>query len=339
MKSHLLNDTLISVVIPCKNEEKHISRCLNALLRQRGENPPMDIVVVDNGSTDASLEILEGYKNNITLLSLPNASISALRNLGANESQGEWIAFIDADVEVHEDWYAAAVSTLRKLEDRGLDTANVVTGSTYAVPDNGTWIERIWYNQLMARDRERNDYINGGNLIVHRTLFNKVGGFDPRYRTGEDVKFCRDAKAHGGSVVKDPSLLAFHHGYPKTIGQFFRRERWHGLGMARSLAKPWDSRDLSLAYFYSALLPAFLVCLILSKGVFMCPAILLLLMFGPLFFPALKRSGAPLADTLLLTLLYFVYGWAKVFSLLDIILQSSVRKPPRPSYDHSEDGR
>jgi len=329
MESHIPSDTVLSVVIPCKNEELHISRCLDALLNQRIENPPLEIIVVDNGSTDRTLEILESYGDCVTPLSLPNASISELRNHGVRESHGDWIAFIDADVEVHGNWYIAVMSALRRLEEEGLEISNVITGSTYAIPDNPTWIERVWFNQLLARDKGNNNYINGGNLIVHRTLFDKIVGFDPFCVTGEDVKFCQDAKTHGGTVVKDPSILAFHHGYPKTIGQFFRRERWHGLGMARSLSRPWYSRDLSLALYYSALLLALIACLLLSKDVFMSLAIVLLLMFGPLFILALRRSDGRFHNIFSLTFLYFIYGWARVFSLFDIVSDSGKRKDQR----------
>ncbi len=309
----------LSVVIPCKNEEIYITTCLDALLEQRTQNPAIEIIVIDNGSTDRTLEILQKYESQIRLLHFHDAHIPDLRNNGAAHARGEWLAFIDADVEVATNWYKSLVQALKRLEQNDIDTSNVVIGSTCAIPAKSTWIERVWFGQLLVRDGKSDLYINSGHLIVKRSFFYKIGGFDPHYRTGEDVKFCLDAKMHGGKIIKDISIIAVHHGYPRTIKQFFMRERWHGLEIKHYFMRPWLSKDLLLALYNLSLLTIFVFGVVLWKENLILFLSILLFMVAPLFLLALRRNVGRFLNVFPLTLLYFLYGWARVFTILDII--------------------
>ncbi|SPD74999.1 putative Glycosyl transferase, family 2 [uncultured Desulfobacterium sp.] len=314
----------ISVIIPCKNEEAYIGSCIGALLKQKEIYPELEIIVVDNGSTDRTAEIVGSFKSGIKVFHLANVTISELRNYGVNKSKRELLAFIDADVEVGLDWYANVLNSLTRLEKRGLDLRNIVTGSTYAIPDESTWVERVWYNQLTIRDRKKNNYINGGNLIIHRELFNEIGGFNPGYATGEDVKICQDAISKGGKIIKDISINSVHHGYPKTLRMFFRRELWHGIGMRQNLLTPWRSRDLLYAIYNIAVvvLSSVVYCsyrhghfLVLAFGLLSVP---------PLIFSMTRISGR--ANHLIpLALLFFIYGLARSSCLVDIVIKATRR--------------
>ena len=308
----------LSVVIPCKNEERWISTCLDAILRHKATGSVREVIVVDNGSTDGTLDILASYEEKIRLFSRPGVSISELRNFGARQAEGEWIAFVDSDVEVGAEWAADAAKVLRDLARRGHDLSRIVTGSTYLIPESPTWVERVWFGQLVARDRNRTDYINGGNLFIRKKFFDETGGFRTEHLTGEDVRFCRDVIEHGGTVRKVAGIPAVHHGYPKTIGGFFRRERWHGLGMKHYLLKPWLMRDLVLALYFMAVTVLLLFGAFALRHPSWALGIWLAALVVPVFVFALLRSGKRLDHLLPLTFLYFVYGWARVFSLFDI---------------------
>ena len=241
----------ISVVVPCKNEEKYISRCVNSLLRQEGAALEMEVVVVDNGSTDNTLELLKSFGSNITYHVCPDLPIAGLRNYGVEKSTKEWIAFVDADVEVDKHWGESFIGFLEELAGKKVDVKRIITGSTCLVPENPTWIERIWYEQLMLRDTAATKYINSGNLVLHREMMKTLGGFDTSYKTGEEERLCEEARLrHGGIILKNPGMKAVHHGYPKNIGAFFQRMRWHGKGMSKYLVKPWKSKPLLLALYY-----------------------------------------------------------------------------------------
>lgn len=313
------NKLKLSFVVPCKNEEKHIIRCLDSILKQNKNDSSSEIVVMDNGSTDKTLEILKRYNSRIKVFVRTDVSISELRNHGVEKSGGEWIAFIDADVELDINWYTNLVRVINELKDTGVDIKKVVLGSTCSIPCSPTWVERIWYDQLVSRDKNNNAYINSANVILSRELFDKIGGFDPVYKTGEDEKLCSDARRHGGLIIKNDSIRAVHHGYSKSIKQFFKRERWHGLGMDKYLFMPWKYRDLLLAYYYISVLVIFIMLLLFSKNIIVpvifCPSFV----FIPVFFLACLRYREKLLNVFPLSLLYFIYGWARVFSVFDIV--------------------
>ena len=315
----------LSAIIPCKNERRWIAVCVDALLKQRVNDLSLEVIVVDNGSTDGTIEILESYGPKIGLFILPDATISELRNFGAERAAGDWLAFIDSDVEVDDDWCAGVIRALRRMREAGYDLARLVTGSTYSIPESPKWIERVWFQQLLARDETMTSYINGGNLVVSKRFFDEIGGFAPDYYTGEDVKFCRDAVAEGGKVIKAAEIRAVHHGYPKTIFEFFRRERWHGLGMKQYLFKPWQLKDLMLALYFVCITVLFLIAVVASGYRLVTVGGWLALMVLPIFVLAFSRTGKRPQVLFPLTYLFFVYGWARVFSLVDIMLGRRAR--------------
>src|SRR3990172_4888781 len=250
----------ISIIIPCKNEEVYISRCIDSIFKQEDMILDKEVIVVDNGSTDKTIRILESYGADIKFYVCPHLPIAGLRNFGVEKSSKEWIAFIDADVEVDKYWGKMLSEFLQDQVKKGINVKNIITGSTCLVPNNHTWIEQVWYEQLMLRDATVTKYINSGNMILHRELFNRLGGFDISYKTGEEEKLCENARVyHNGIILKNHNIKAVHHGYPKNIVAFFQRMRWHGKGMSKYLLTPWKSKPLLLAIYYLFLTVGFIL--------------------------------------------------------------------------------
>lgn len=315
----------LAVIIPCKNEEKYISWCIDSLLRQEGAELEVEIVVVDNGSTDNTLKILESYGSDIKYYVCPDLSIAGLRNFGVERSTKEWLAFVDADVEVDKRWGEAFIRFLEGLAGKKVDVKRIITGSTCLVPENPTWIEKIWFEQLMLRDAATTKYINSGNLILHREMMNRLGGFDTSYETGEEEKLCEDARLrHGGIVLKNAGMKAVHHGYPKSIGAFFQRMRWHGKGMAKYLVNPWKSKPLMLAIYYLFLTAGYLIVISYFQYYLYLTLLYLFLQFSPAFLYASSRYRGKITHVSLLTFLYVCFGWARATSLVDMVLHREV---------------
>ncbi len=115
-KDHLLKKTptqphiisgLITVIMPCFNAERYVREAVDSILNQ--SFPSVELIVVDDGSTDGSREILATYGNRIRVLVQENQGPYPARNLGISVSQGEFVAFLDAD-----DWWS--LDCLKKLE-------------------------------------------------------------------------------------------------------------------------------------------------------------------------------------------------------------------------------
>lgn len=121
---------LISVIIPVYNIEKYVDRCIKSVLSQTLKT--FEIIIVDDGSTDNTSNILNKYKEykNITVISTANKGVSAARNLGIVKSQGDYLYFLDADdyIEKH---------TLQKLFDNAkLNQTSVVIGGYFTQNNN-----------------------------------------------------------------------------------------------------------------------------------------------------------------------------------------------------------
>lgn len=90
------NQKLVSIIIPCYNAEKTLEKTLESIFNQTYRN--YEIIAVNDGSTDETLNILNNYKNKITIINQENKGASAARNCGFKESKGQYLLFCDADV-------------------------------------------------------------------------------------------------------------------------------------------------------------------------------------------------------------------------------------------------
>ena len=96
----------ISVIIPVYNTESYLSRCLDSVLSNTYEN--LEVICVNDGSTDNSINILDNYKfsdERVIVINQKNSGVSAARNAGLNVATGEYIAFIDSDDWVHTQYF------------------------------------------------------------------------------------------------------------------------------------------------------------------------------------------------------------------------------------------
>lgn len=115
---------MFSVVIPLYNKAAEIERCLDSILGQTFA--AMEVVIVDDGSTDKSATIVESYTSDprVRLISQANAGVAEARNHGVREARHEWIAFLDAD----DSWLPAHLETLRDLSHANPQADFLATG-------------------------------------------------------------------------------------------------------------------------------------------------------------------------------------------------------------------
>lgn len=229
------------MIVPCLDAEPTLPQCLDAV--RANDYPPdrVELILADNGSRDRSPALAR--ERGATVLSHPGASIGALRNAGAATARGDVLAFLDADCVPRPHWLREGV--------RALGQSPGVVGYPYDAPDDASWVERAWFAQREPGRREVAG-LSGGNLLVPRELFQRIGGFDEALRTGEDAEFCTRARRHG-TVVADDRVNVVHLGNPRTAGQFLRREIWYGLGALGTLrTQPFDRPFLGTLVFITA---------------------------------------------------------------------------------------
>jgi GT2 family glycosyltransferase len=231
----------LSIVVPVRNDAKRLRTCLTSI---RSNAPSVKVYVIDNGSTDGSGAMAEEL--GASVMRCPDLRVGALRNRGCGMSSSEFIAFVDSDHEVTSDWLEQGLDIL--LQDESI----VATGSHYLAPNNGTWVQTTWaIHRLRGPERCDVDWLGAGNLFVRRDAFEKVGGFREDLIAAEDVDLCHRLRQLGGRIVCDKRIRNIHHGEPKTLTAFLRKEYWRG----SSGVKAWISQRFPLRDLPSLLWP------------------------------------------------------------------------------------
>ena len=122
--------TRISVIVPCCNAERFIESSLESIANQTLQ--PYEVIVVDDGSTDGSLDVIQSSSLTIRVLRSPRTGGAGARNVGIRAARGEWLAFLDAD----DIWYGEHLGRARELiskhQERG--TRQVITRRQCVIP-------------------------------------------------------------------------------------------------------------------------------------------------------------------------------------------------------------
>jgi glycosyltransferase involved in cell wall biosynthesis len=215
--------------MPVLNGEKYIGRCLDALRGLVRGGTDYEIIVIDNGSTDGTLAILKSAGVQYSVI--PSITVGELRNRGAGMAQGEYLAFIDSDVEVMPAWLREGLAVLD-------DPSVVAAGCFPTVPSDATWVQRVWDLHQRSRRPEGGPrpvaWLSSMNLIVRRADFLAVGGFAEGLETAEDVDLCYRLGTRG-RIMYGPAMGAVHWGEARNVRIFWRKEVWRGKGNLRGL--------------------------------------------------------------------------------------------------------
>ena len=212
----------LSFVIPALNEVTYIWRTLGSIRNVVPDGLDWEAIVCDHGSGDGTQEIARGAGARV--IEHRAGTIGALRNRGAAEATGDVLVFLDADVELTDAWGVRIADALAELEA----DPHRVTGSHVMPPPNGSWLERHWFANLV--ESEASAHVGSAHLIIARSYFEALGGFNERLETGEDYEMCARAVERGSELVNDRRLRVLHHDFPRTLLEFVRREFWHGRG-------------------------------------------------------------------------------------------------------------
>ncbi len=230
---------LVSIIIPCYNAEKWISKCIDSALSQTYSS--IEVIIVDDGSTDNSLTLVKEYGNKIRWISCENGGPSVARNAGIKLSKGKYIQFIDADD------YISSFKVKQQLEFLEVSNADVVYGDwCYQYHQTDGTIELADYTTHQITD-DILHYIIAYNSIIHgsciykREVFEKVVGFDESLKIAEDYDFSMRAALAGFKFSYQSGCHYFYRIYGATTAS-------HGQGINYP-----QSVELALIKFYLAL--------------------------------------------------------------------------------------
>lgn len=179
-------DQLVSVIIPVYNVQKYLEQCINSVLSQTYNN--IEIIAVDDGSTDKSGNILDKYGSlnaNCKVYHITNSGVSAARNVAKEKALGEWVLFLDSDDYLEPD----CIETLIKA---GMESdADIVVSNYYLLKNSDTRRKLNYYNdEIISSGLQGIEKIFLTSAVVWGKLYKReiVDSitFDPRYSIGED---------------------------------------------------------------------------------------------------------------------------------------------------------
>ena len=312
----------ISIIIPALNEERMIGRCLESLTKLAFSRDRFEVLVVDNGSLDRTLEVAQSFHDrlNLKMLQKTNVRISALRNLGARAAAGDILVFLDADCLAPQNWLD------RILELASKDAAGVM-GAHYLLPDDSTWVGRTWHRYQEAPKSGQVSHVPAGDLIMRREDFLRLGGFDETIQTNEDYELCERARKSGMHVTAFPAIGVVHLGTAQSLRVFFRKQAWHGTHVIKVFLRDMlKSHNRKAVFFAAYTLLCVLAALagiawaVISQRVWWLPVSGIAALCVPPAALSARQvlAGGKWADFLPLFALYLTYGMARARALLSI---------------------
>ncbi|MCP1677147.1 glycosyltransferase involved in cell wall biosynthesis [Natronocella acetinitrilica] len=188
------NEPLVSIITPTYNRARFLGIAIDSVLAQTYEN--WELVIVDDGSTDNTPEIMEPYlkDSRIRYFRQENQGQSVARNVGIRESKGEYICFLDSDNAWLPDKLRRSVELMEQHQNVGVLYADVIT-----VDEDGKEISRKNMRRFSGRiapQMLRDNCVSMNTTIARRRCFEEQGGFSESYRVADDYELWLRLSAH-----------------------------------------------------------------------------------------------------------------------------------------------
>ncbi|MCF4970310.1 glycosyltransferase [Nostoc sp. CMAA1605] len=196
----------ISVIIPVYNGEKTIQETIQSVLNQTFSS--IEIIVINDGSTDATLNIIESIDDpRLRVFSYPNAGLAASRNRGLSHRVGQFVSFLDAD----DLWTADKLYSQLQLLEENPDAAVVYSWTDY-IDSDGRFLKAGRHTTVMGDVYQHlliwNFLENGSNPLIRYDAIRMVGNFDETLKAAEDWDmWLRLAACYKFSVVPKTQIL------------------------------------------------------------------------------------------------------------------------------------
>lgn len=210
----------LSVIIPTYNGARRISECLRALLAQETRRE-FEVLVVDDGSTDATAEVVAEFPR-VRLIRQSNAGPAAARNRGAREASGEVILFTDDDCVPLPNWIESMVAPFEDPEVIGAKGTYRTRQTSLAA----RFVQVEYEDKYRVMQKFPSiDFIDTYSAAFQREKFLQLGGYDTSFPVAcaEDVELSYRMSARGWKMVFAPSAVVYHT-HPATVWSYLKKK-------------------------------------------------------------------------------------------------------------------
>lgn len=220
-----MKEGILSIVIPCRNEEKHIGHTLTALENQTIDMSKVPVYISDAGSTDKTLDIIKSFidKGKLKIEVVEGGYPPTGRNKGAACCRSEYILFLDADIELGED--ICIEKSLNLALEQELDLV-----ATFIKCKDGNQYDKIFWEKIHAFTYRypyiMGPYAAGMFILIRRSKLYELGGFNEKMVLGDDWELTHKIPRHKFGVAKTfiwtTNRRFMKQGYIKTFSRYFR---------------------------------------------------------------------------------------------------------------------
>lgn len=246
----------VSFVIPHKGRQVMLIDTLKSIALLNANDFIIDVIVVTKNTN--TLDIPHDIINNITLhiLHAPdNVTISTQRNMGVAHSNAQYLAFIDADIELEPNWLTVLFNILHEQN-------KILVSAHQRAPSDAKVLEHIRTSLSNVEMDTNLTFLPGRNLFLRREDFDKVGGFPEHLSTCEDYYFTQRLSEFGACFYSSKTSY-IHLGEDKILHEMYQKEIWRGQSNIASIR----GRKIPIREYPSFVIPVFLTTtLIIALG-------------------------------------------------------------------------
>lgn len=203
----------VSIIIPAYNAAAFVRDAVDAALAQT--HPDVEVIVVDDSSTDDTPQVLATYGDRIRVHRQPNAGVAGARNTGARLATGDWVAFLDAD----DVWLPRKIEAQLEAADgrAWVYTNRFNFGARGVLPEVQTDVTMMSEGDVFVPLLLRGNFITVSSVMIRTALFQQVGGFYHQKGGCEDWDLWLRVSSHGHEVAYAPEPLVGYRFTPTSM--------------------------------------------------------------------------------------------------------------------------
>lgn len=318
----------ISIIIPIFNEEQYIVKCLDSIMESNYDKNKMEVLLVDGGSTDKTLDIIDGYQQKYSIFKLlhnPDRTVPFAMNIGIKDACGEYIVRLDAHAMYPKDYFSKLIDYHQKLQ------ADNVGGVVVTAVKHKNNVSHAIKNVLSDKLGVGSAFRSGVREIKEvdtvpfgcykKEVFDKIGLYDERLTRNQDIELNKRLKRAGGKIFIVPDIEAIYYAresFKALAKNNFQNGRWNML--TAYYTNSFSSLSLRhyapLLFVLSIVLPLFCCYLFSLTILFLYVSVITVRSFR------IKEETTVWHQITAFVILHFSYGFGEIVGIMQVIKEA-----------------